>query len=279
MRWPPYEHIIFDCDSTLTAIEGIDVLAEETGKKWRVEVLTRAAMDGVLDLEEVYARRLAAVNPTRGQVRAISHAYRRHMVEDAAAVITALKSLGRQVYIISGGLYEAVVEFGLHLGVPREHIRAVGLAYDQLHGPWWEVDPWSERYLTFDDSPLTVSDGKTAIVRELLAGRLGRSLLIGDGSSDLNARAAVDLFVGYGGVEQRAQVLHQSPVYIHSRSLAPLLTIICGPALLNQLRPTPLAALMDKALHLTQQGAVTFNDERLNQKFQQAYQAFYSRAG
>lgn len=279
MRWPPYEHIIFDCDSTLTAIEGIDVLAEEAGKKWRVEVLTRAAMEGVLDLEEVYARRLAAVNPTRGQVRAISHAYRRWVVEDAAAVMKACQSLGQQVYIISGGLYEAVVEFGLHLGVPRSHIRAVALAYNQLHGSWWEGNPWSERYLAFDDSPLTVSDGKAAIVRELLAGRPGRSLLIGDGSSDLQASEAVDLFVGYGGVEKRDPVLRQAPVYIHSRSLAPLLTIACGPAWLNQLRTTSLAALADKALHLTRQGAVTFKDERLNQKFQQAYQAFYSGAG
>ena len=40
MRWPPFEHIFFDCDSTLTAVEGIDVLAETMGKRLRVETLT-----------------------------------------------------------------------------------------------------------------------------------------------------------------------------------------------------------------------------------------------
>ncbi len=39
MRWPPYEHVFFDCDSTLTTVEGIDILAASSGKQWRVEVL------------------------------------------------------------------------------------------------------------------------------------------------------------------------------------------------------------------------------------------------
>ena len=58
MRWPHYEHVFFDCDSTLTAVEGIDVLAESAGKGQRVAVLTQAAMDGHVDLEDVYEKRL-----------------------------------------------------------------------------------------------------------------------------------------------------------------------------------------------------------------------------
>ena len=53
MRWPPYDHIFFDCDSTLSTIEGIDILAENVGKKDEVEELTKAAMEGQLDLEDV----------------------------------------------------------------------------------------------------------------------------------------------------------------------------------------------------------------------------------
>lgn len=279
MRWPPYTHVIFDCDSTLTAIEGIDVLAAAVGKQWRIEVLTRAAMDGHLDLEAVFSRRLAAVKPTRGQVQAIRRAYKRHMVEDAAAVIAALKTLGHQVYIVSGGLYEAVAEFGVFLGVEREHIHAVTLEYDQLNGEWWTSDAAQERYLTFEPGPLTITNGKAHIIQALLAGQTGRALLVGDGNSDLEAGAAVDLLVGYGGVAARARVMSTAPVCLHSRSLAPLLALAAGPASLAQLRATPQAALVDKANHLIQQGAVTFNDERLNQKFHEAYQAVYSRPG
>ncbi len=277
MRWPHYEHVFFDCDSTLTTIEGIDVLADYAGKKWRVEVLTRAAMDGDLDLEEVYGKRLRAVKPTREQIRSIRQAYKRNVVEDAAAVIAALQHLGHKVYIISGGLAEPVEEFGIFLGVPKENIRAVGVAYNQLSGDWWNKNqPYTEgnvQYLTYEEGALTISDGKAQIVRELLAGQRGRSLLIGDGNSDLLAGTAVDLFVGYGGIIERPRVLEQSPIYLHTASLAPLTAVAAGPFALRQLQNTPHLPVFQKGLDLIKTGALTFNDERLKSKFTQAVNA------
>lgn len=279
MRWPHYEHVFFDCDSTLTTIEGIDVLADYAGKKWRVEVLTRAAMDGELDLEEVYGKRLRAVKPTREQIRSIRQAYKRNVVEDAAAVIAALQALGHQVYIISGGLAEPVIEFGIYLGVPEANIRAVGVAYNQLAGSWWQQnEPYTEGsapYLTYEEGALTISDGKAQIVAEFLAGKRGRSLLIGDGNSDLLASSAVDLFVGYGGIVERPLVAAQSPIYLHSQSIAPITAVAAGPAALRQLQQTPHEPLFQKGLNLIQTGALTFNDEQLKSKFTQAVHATY----
>jgi phosphoserine phosphatase len=283
MRWPHYDHVFFDCDSTLTAVEGIDVLAESVGKRWRVEVLTQAAMEGERDLEAVYARRLRAVRPTREQVRNIRRSYKRHAVEDAALVIAALHALGHKVYIISSGLAEPVEEFGVYLGVPRERIRAVGINYNQLSGDWWNSNQSDqsghEEYLNYQEGALTVSDGKAQIIRELLGRQRGRSLLVGDGNSDLLAGQAVDLFVGYGGVVTRPRVLAQAPAFIHSHSLAPLLALAGGPAALRQLHQNqrPLSyqnlsakALSAKALYLIQTGAVTFTNEQLEQRFKQA---------
>lgn len=286
MRWPPFQHVFFDCDSPLTPVEGIDVLAESVGKRWRVEVLTRAAMDGELDLEEVYGKRLQAIKPTRGQVYHIRQAYKEFVVEDARPVITALQWLGHAVYIISGGLAEPVIEFGLYLGVPRHHIRAVDLWYNRLNGQWWEQGedglPAGDKYLDYHGGALTVSDGKAQIVRELLGNQPGRALLIGDGSSDLLAGRAVDLFVGFGGVVTRSRVLAQAPAFIHSGSLAPLLALACGPAGLRQLECTPFAHIAKKSFDLISTGAITFQDERFNDKFNEAisasHQTFYSRA-
>ena len=53
-RWPVYRHVIFDCDSTLTGIEGIDELASHPDTRQRVADLTRSAMDGKVNLETVY---------------------------------------------------------------------------------------------------------------------------------------------------------------------------------------------------------------------------------
>jgi phosphoserine phosphatase len=278
MRWPPYEHVFFDCDSTLTTIEGIDILAESAGKKWRVEVLTQAAMEGDLDLAEVYERRLRAVNPSQSQIRDIRRAYKRNPVEDAQEVIAGLKELGREVYIISGGLLEPVREFGLFLGVPKENIRAVGVTYNELSGQWWVGG--DQQYLAFEDGALTVSDGKADIVKELLAGKTGRSLLVGDGVSDLMAGRAVDLFAGFGGVVSRQKVREEAPLFIQSRSLAPLLVIAAGPAALRRFENTSFESLGHKAWDLIQTGAISFNNERLNKKFSEAvdaYQALYSR--
>lgn len=279
MRWPPYDHIFFDCDSTLTTVEGIDILAESAGKKWRVEVLTQAAMDGDLDLGDVYAKRLKAVRPTRQQIRDIRRTYKRNVVEDAKEVIATLQNNGTKVYIISGGLAEPVEEFGVFLGVPRAQIRAVGVTYNELSGKWWHGE--TEQYLTYEEGALTVSDGKAEIVKELLGNQKGRSLLIGDGSSDLLAGHAVDLFVGFGGVITRKRVLEEAPVFIHTSSLAPLLLVAGGPTLLKRLPGTPHEDLGRKALDLNQTGAITFTNERLKTKFHKAvnatYQAIHSR--
>ena len=72
-RWTSYDLIFFDCDSTLSTIEGIDELARFKGKEWRVSVLTQKAMDGELDLGDVYGKRLKSVTGRRWcQMRRLS---------------------------------------------------------------------------------------------------------------------------------------------------------------------------------------------------------------
>lgn len=280
MRWPHYEHIFFDCDSTLTTVEGIDILAEAVGKKEEIEALTNAAMDGQLDLEEVYGKRLQAIHPTRAQIQDIRRIYKKNMVEDAKQVIATLQEMGHQCYIISGGLAEPVEEFGVYLGVPREKIRAVGVDYNALSGDWWlsQNRYAKDGYLNYVEGALTISDGKAEIVRELLGGQNGRSLLIGDGNSDLKAGTAVNLFVGYGGVIAREKVQREAAVFIDTPSLTPLLLLATGPATINQLKNPAHYPLFKKAFSLVEKGAIQFNNERLNTKFQKAYQAVHTGA-
>ncbi len=214
------------------------------------------------------------MRPTQQQVLDIRRSYKRHVVEDAARVITALQGLGHKVYIISGGLPEPVEEFGIYLGIPRERIRAVGLIYNDLSGRWWERSD-ERRYLAHQEGALTVSSGKAQIVRELLGGQRGRSMLVGDGYSDLLAGEAVELFVGYGGVVARPKVQAAAPAYVTCPSLAPLLPLAGGPAALRRLRAWPMhyQTLSTKALYLIHTGVVTFNDEHLESRFRAAFLA------
>lgn len=224
------DDVFFDCDSTLSTIEGIDELARLKGVEARIVELTNAAMDGRIPLQEVYAERLRLLAPTRADLRAIEEAYKKTAVPDVRETIAALHALGRRVYIISGGLADAVVGFGVWLGVPRERIHAVGLSYNQLSGRWWDYQRCSEignpdeRYLMYEESPLTQQHGKVEVIRKVRESGC-RAMLVGDGASDLAAAHAVNVFVGYGGVVARPVVMANAPICLRTASIAPVLLL------------------------------------------------------
>jgi phosphoserine phosphatase len=225
---PSVDEIFFDCDSTLSMIEGIDELARMRGVEHRIVELTNAAMDGKIPLQEVYAERLRLLSPRRADMRAIEEAYKRTVVPGAREVIAGLQSLGKRVLIVSGGLADAVVGFGISLGIERRNIHAVGLTYNALTGKWWDyradIDGGNpdEEYLMYEEGALTTQNGKVDVIRAARTRGL-RAMLVGDGSSDLAAAHAVDRFVGFGGVVARPLVAANSPIFVRSASLAPVM--------------------------------------------------------
>ncbi|HRF46090.1 MAG TPA: HAD-IB family phosphatase [Anaerolineales bacterium] len=246
--WAPYGVVIFDCDSTLSTVEGIDELARWAGKEVEVAALTDRAMNGELPLEQVYGRRLDLINATRENVERLAQLYRDTVVTDAREVIAALQAEGRQVYIVSGGLAKGVRDFGVWLGMPEDRIFAVELEYNQLAGNWWET--WrhpagrnlNEQVLAHDGGPLTIGRGKAEIIRRLRGAARERAMLIGDGGSDLEASEAVDLFVGFGGVVARPKVAAAAPVFVREPSLAAILPL----ALARPEAPRGFEALYDR---------------------------------
>lgn len=267
--WPLSHLVIFDCDSTLSAIEGIDELARMSGHEHDVAMLTKRAMEGDIPLEAVYGHRLTTTNPTQAQVQEIAHVYRNTVVDGAREVIEALQTAGAEVFIVSGGLIEPVRDFGVWLGVPREHIFAVNMEYDQLAGEWWRY--WEQpggqnpraNYLAFEPTPLAGTKGKNRVIARIREEFPGRAMLIGDGGSDLEAGEEVDLFVGFGGVEYRVRVAEQAPVYIHPSTLTPVL-----PLALGQAGNTPrFARLWAEGLRRIYQGEVTFRDTTTREAF------------
>jgi phosphoserine phosphatase len=274
-RWTSFDLIFFDCDSTLSTIEGIDELARLKGKEWRVGVLTEKAMNGDLDLSEVYGKRLQAIRPTRGQLKAIEERYWETIVPDAQAVIDALRFLGKQVFIISGGLAGPVRGFGKRLGVAPENIRAVELEYDELSGDWWRYyEPQTrhrQKYLDYENGPLTVSSGKPHMINDLARGRHGRRLMVGDGASDLAARAVVDLFVGFGGVVSREKVRREAEAFIQCPSIAPVLPLAAGPSGYARVAGTEHQAVFERGIALARAGALSLNTDDLRQTFEKAF--------
>jgi len=172
---------------------------------------------------------------------------------------------------------DAVIRFGINLGVPADHIRAVELEYDQLAGKWWDFyqhrysgNP-EARYLEHHKGPLTISQGKAEVVKALAEGHFGRRILVGDGASDLHARHAVDLFIGFGGVVSRPQVAEESPVFIRPKQLAPILPLATGPAGYRRCLGTPHAPIFELGLRHIASGQVDFREAGRREAFLRAF--------
>lgn len=268
VRWRTFPVTLFDCDSTLSAVEGIDELSSDPGDQEAVAALTDAAMEGEVPLEEVYGRRLSLLNPTQAEIRSVKSKYKSSAVPDAQAVIAALADMETETWVISGGLLEPVAEFATWLGVDPDRVRAVGTEFDPLDGDWWDgrSDP---RYAAHDKGHLTTTSGKADVIRSCVSND-GRRMLVGDGVSDLAASPAVDLFVAYAGVVSRPAVVDVAPVVINSESLAPVLALSAGTERVKDLIGGPHEPVARTCLKNIDSGALHFNDEDLAKRFDTA---------
>lgn len=191
---PRFGTVIFDCDSTLSALEGIDVLA--AGRP-EIVALTDAAMRGEVPLQEVYGRRLAMVRPDRARVEALGAEYVRTLVPGARATVRALVRAGVRVRVVSGGVLPAVLALARVLGLGPDDVAAVDLRF-AADGAYAGYDA---------DSPLARSDGKAEVIRRWLPELPRPVLMVGDGMTDLEARPPADAFAAFTGVAARAPVV------------------------------------------------------------------------
>lgn len=197
--------IAFDCDSTLSSIEGVDELARIAGDKVfrEVEELTNQAMDGEVPVEEVFARRLELIRPNRKQCEMVGEMYLETIEPDAVETIKALQDRGWECIIISGGFLPCIKPLALKLNISR--VEAVPLQFDEKGD-----------YLSFDSQyPTTRSGGKPEIIRAIRESLTPQKIvMVGDGVSDLETTPDVDQFIGFFGYVKRSKVaqdcIHQA---------------------------------------------------------------------
>lgn len=203
---PPVKLICFDCDSTLSAIEGIDEMARLRGPETfrRVEQMTRDAMEGRIALDDIFRLRLELIKPTRAEAASIGELYVRTVEPTARAALAALRAAGWTPVIVSGGYTQAIEPLAGFLGIAR--VEAVRLVFDGAgnYAGYHAAHPAARR------------GGKPEIVRALRAElRPERTVLVGDGVSDLETRDEVDLFVGFGRYAERAAVQAGAHRFVH----------------------------------------------------------------
>lgn len=228
-----FASVVFDCDSTLVAVEGIDELSGPF--RAQIQALTDAAMDGDVPLEEVYGRRLEIIRPTRAQLDEVAHKYVRTLVPHARETVAALRWLGKTVRIVSGGLLPAVLAVAQELGLAEEDVAAVGISFDA-----------DGAYTGFEtESLLARGQGKEVVLRKWNLPR--PALLVGDGHTDLEARPAVDAFAAYAAVVARPNVVRDADYVLREPSLSAVLALACSAEDRARLADSPWADLVAQA--------------------------------
>jgi phosphoserine phosphatase len=206
-----FDVICFDCDSTLSRIEGIDELARRVGMGEEMSKLTDLAMNGVVPLEAVYERRLSLIRPDQNSINWLADLYIAEIVEGVKEVFAALLAQDKAVHIISGGLRQAILPLAEYLGLPESHVHAVDIYFNE-----------DGSYRNYDlNSPLARTGGKAVVVGTLKG--QGSLVMVGDGKTDLEAKHSGAYVLGFGGVVDRAIVREQADFYTTEPTLLSVL--------------------------------------------------------
>ncbi len=208
-----FDIVCFDCDSTLSKIEGIDELARRVGLGDELAKLTDAAMNGDVALEDIYGKRLDLIKPNRDAIDWLAEFYIAELVDGVAEVFAELQKHNKTVHIISGGLLPAILPLAKLLNVPVEQVHAVDIYFAE-----------NGDYLGYEiESPLAKNGGKAAIIKSLQS---TNTFMIGDGKTDLEAQQVGAKVIGFGGVVNRKLVREHADFFIVDKNLTAVLPYI-----------------------------------------------------
>lgn len=201
-----FRSIVFDVDSTLSGIEGIDWLAARRGpdiEAWSAQ-LTDRAMTGELPIEAVYGERMAKVRPRKIEIEELGSIYVDRVAPGARELIAELSQHGIEAVMVSGGLREAILPLARELGVEDSKVHAVSIYFDDRGD-----------YAGFEEaSPMTRQNGKRQTVRDM---RLrGPILAVGDGVTDSEIRPVVDGFAAFTGFTRREPVVQRADYVVEN---------------------------------------------------------------
>jgi phosphoserine phosphatase len=205
--------VCFDCDSTLSKIEGIDELARRVGLGEQLAKLTDAAMNGEVALEDIYGKRLDLIKPNRDAILWLADLYISEIVDGVQDVFSQLQKHNKTIHIISGGLLPAILPLANLLNVPVENVHAVDVYFAE-----------NGDYLNYKtDSPLAKNGGKAQVVKSLNAKNL---VMVGDGKTDLEAQQAGAKVIGFGGVVNRKLVRENADFFVADKNLTAILPFL-----------------------------------------------------
>jgi phosphoserine phosphatase len=185
-RFADLELVAMDMDSTLITIECIDELGDLAGKKAEVAAITAQAMRGEIDYPESLRRRVQLLAGL--QVAALEKVYqeRLRLTSGAHELLTACKTHGVKLLLVSGGFTFFTERLKDRLGLDYTISNTLEIERNRLTG----------KVL----GNIVDADAKAAKFLEVMK-TLGiqkhQTLAIGDGANDLKMLAEAGLSIAF----------------------------------------------------------------------------------
>jgi HAD superfamily phosphoserine phosphatase-like hydrolase len=210
-----FDTVVFDVDSTLVSIEGLDYLASLKGKEQDISGRTRKAMNGEITMREAMIEKMAIISPSISDLVKMGEAYVKNIVVGVPETINILKHNDISVWIVTGNFQPGVGILAKYLDIRPENV----VTNTITHKP-------EGAFLSFDPNhPLSNSGGKKVMIEKYKA-QLGRICFIGDGSTDLDTQDVVDRFIGFGGVVRRPHIEDKSNFYVSDPDMRSILKFV-----------------------------------------------------
>ena len=216
-----FKLIAFDMDSTLINIECVDEIADAAGRKAEVAAITEAAMRGeITDYKESLRQRVALLRGVTVAHLEQVYTQRLQLNSGAAELVTACKTAGLKVLLVSGGFTYFTDRIRDRLGIDfaRSNVLEVesGANCGQLTGrmvdqPWGDICDGAEKRRTLLE------------VSSLLGLQPSQCIAMGDGANDLPMMGVAGLSVAY---HAKPKVREQAMVSIESGGLDRLLEVL-----------------------------------------------------
>jgi phosphoserine phosphatase len=168
----PKRLIVFDVDGTLIDAEMIDELAKAAGVGGKVSEITLRAMNGEIEFKEALKERVRLLKGLDARILK-SIVDNLDVTAGAEELITALKTLGYKIALISGGFAQFVEKIKNKLGIDYVYANELVIEDGKLTGKLVE--------------PIIDAERKAELMREIAEKEnllMNQIVAIGDGAND-----------------------------------------------------------------------------------------------